>query len=209
MIDIDNLRFNSGLPSLLGSPKSSEAYSADVDRFLEAQIFNLALERDSFDYTVNSFIAGPGRSKTPGIQNLPSTDHTPWMEIAKNEIGISEAAGARNNPRIGEYLRVVGMAPKDEIPWCSAFVNWCIESAGLAPTRNALARSWLNWGVPTNPQYGAIVILRRGQSSTSGHVGFFVSGDGNNITLLGGNQGDRVKLSTYSVYDVLGYRWPN
>jgi len=43
-----------------------------------------------------------------------------------------------------------------------------------------------------------------------GHVGFIVGRDeNNNLMVLGGNQGDSVKISPFSVDRVLGYRWPN
>jgi hypothetical protein len=47
-------------------------------------------------------------------------------------------------------------------------------------------------------------------SRTGYHVGFLVSVTPQRIRLLGGNQGDQVKYSSFSraSYDIRGYRWP-
>ena len=58
----------------------------------------------------------------------------PWMEYALQEYGTREIAGRRSNPRVEEYLRSVGNHGSDETAWCSAFVNWCMEQAGIRGT---------------------------------------------------------------------------
>ena len=82
-----------------------------------------------------------------------------WMAIANSEIGVKEYPGNGENPRIVEYLRSTTLsAPfsaRDETPWCSGFVNWCVEKSGYAGTDSAWARSWLNWGSTiTKPRRG-------------------------------------------------------
>src|SRR5689334_4192018 len=100
----------------------------------------------------------------------------PWMEIAKKELGQHEVAGAKNNnPRIMEYLRSVGNYPNDETPWCSSFVHWVMNQAGIKGTGRNTARSWLQWGKPlASPEYGCITVLTRGESTWQGHVGFYI-----------------------------------
>ncbi len=64
--------------------------------------------------------------------------------------GVEELPGAAHNPRILEYHRTTtlghGAASKDETPWCSSFVNFCMVMSGFRGTNSASARSWLKWG---------------------------------------------------------------
>ena len=135
----------------------------------------------------------------------------PWFDIAIHEIGVREITGSGDNPRITEYLRSTNLkAPdssNDETPWCSAFVNWCVEKSGNAGTDSAWARSWLNWGRKTDaPVVGCIVVFERDVSS--GHVAFFVSKTSTTIKVLGGNQSDSVCIDDYPANKLLGYRLP-
>lgn len=134
-----------------------------------------------------------------------------WFDIAYGEIGVHEVVGAGDNPRIVEYLRSTNLdAPgsaQDETPWCSAFVNWCVERAGYAGTDSAWARSWLSWGMPSEaPVPGCIAVLQR--NVTAGHVGFFLRAEASQLVLLGGNQSDGVSLSSYPSDRLLGFRVP-
>ena len=142
-----------------------------------------------------------------------------WMAIAESELGQAEAAGAAQNPRIINYHATTSLrAEADEVPWCSSFVNWVMRQAGFVGTNSAAARSWLGWGTATTARYGAItVIQRKGQdsdeatgSATSYHVGFLIEASSQRVRLLGGNQGDMVKISGFmlSSYDIRGFRWP-
>ena len=132
------------------------------------------------------------------------------MNIAKREIGVKEIPGDQSDSRILEYHKhTSGKFSKDEIPWCSSFVNFVMYKSGYLGTRSAMARSWLEWGdyLPV-PRYGCIVILSRGTSPLSGHVGFYCKAAPFLIDVLGGNQDDQVKNSWYKSSNVLGYRWP-
>lgn len=53
-------------------------------------------------------------------------------QIAKTQIGVVETTGANATPKIIEYHQATSVqADSDEVPWCSAFVNWCYIVAGL------------------------------------------------------------------------------
>lgn len=139
----------------------------------------------------------------------------PWYANAKGELGTSEIKGKlHNNTRILDYHRSTTLskklASKDETPWCSSFVNWCVEGSGLKGTDSAMARSWLKWGHKLEtPQEGCIVVFARPSAGPkSGHVGFFVKETAERIRVLGGNQSNQVKESYYGKDDLLGYRWP-
>ncbi len=134
----------------------------------------------------------------------------PWMPIALQEVGVKEYAGASDNPRIVEYLSSTTLSAvdrsNDETPWCSAFVNWCVVKAGYEGTDSAWAKSWLNWGkVLKKPRRGCIAVFTR---NGGGHVAFFVGKTSSGIKVLGGNQSDAVKISTYPASRLLGYRLP-
>jgi len=134
----------------------------------------------------------------------------PWMPIALQEMGVKEYAGAADNPRIIEYLSSTTLGPadrsNDETPWCSAFVNWCVVKAGYEGTDSAWARSWLTWGKELEtPRRGCVTIFSR---NVGGHVAFFIGEGSSGIDVLGGNQSDAVKISTYAHSRLLGYRVP-
>ncbi|HOZ21236.1 MAG TPA: TIGR02594 family protein, partial [bacterium] len=117
------------------------------------------------------------------------------------------------NPRIVEYLQSTMLESpwnaNDETPWCSAFVNWCVERAGYEGTDSAWARSWFYWGtIIESPERGCIAVFKRNNDPYCGHVGFFIEENQNGISVLGGNQSNSVKTSWYSRDDLLGFRIP-
>jgi len=61
----------------------------------------------------------------------------PLREIYRREIGVREATGRNDGPRVSEYLRYCGLGEGYE--WCAAFVSWCHGQAGYAEPRNAWA----------------------------------------------------------------------
>lgn len=138
-----------------------------------------------------------------------NSNDTPWMDIAKKEIGIKEIPGSGNNPRVVEYHSATTLkATEDSVPWCSAFVSWCLEQAKIKSTKNAWARSYLQWGKKLdNPRYGCIVVFSRGENS--GHVAFFQAETESTIMVIGGNQNDSVCIKEYPKSRLLGYRWPS
>jgi uncharacterized protein (TIGR02594 family) len=141
----------------------------------------------------------------------PNGHSYPWYGIARAEMGVKEKPGSGNNPRVVEYLNSTDLdsdsAGSDETPWCSAFVNWCVEKSDNEGTNSAWARSWLDWGKRTDePSTGCIVVFSRG--TNSGHVAFYLSKDDDSIRVLGGNQSDQVCEANYPKSRLLGYRIP-
>ena len=172
---------------------------------------------DGMWFKVTPQTGKPGWVRNKYLAAVPDNDLTlpgdpPWMAIASNEVGVKEYPGNGENPRIVEYLRSTNLSAPysalDETPWCSGFANWCVEKSGYAGTDSAWARSWLNWGaVIAKPRHGCIAVLQR--NVNNGHVGFYLGATTAGIKLLGGNQSNEVKVSTYKKSDVLGYRLPN
>lgn len=150
--------------------------------------------------------------RTENEKTIPSKIiHAILFGIAREEIGVKEVTGRGSNSRIIEYHKATElMASNDMTPWCSAFVNWVCDQAGIPKTNKANARSWLLWGEKiTEPEIGDIVILSRGSSSWQGHVGFVAEKPTSLspfIKVLGGNQDDSVNISPYMKARVLGYR---
>lgn len=194
--------------------KIAAAFGVSVTDLVAAnpQISNPALIR------VGQIVHVPPTDPTESAQKVtpPPGGHGPeWYRLARRELrdGIEEFKGeAKHNPRILEYHATVrGGLDEDEVHWCSSFVNWCIEQSDISGTNSALARSWEKWGQRlSGPQTGAVAVFwRKSKSSGLGHVGFFVEESASSVSVLGGNQGDRVSIAPQSKERLLGYRWPN
>jgi uncharacterized protein (TIGR02594 family) len=135
----------------------------------------------------------------------------PWLRIARAEIGVRSFPAGGSNPRIGDYHAGTNIAGYDDkASWCSSFVHWTLDRAGVRGTGSALARSWLAWGEPLEqPVVGCIAVLWRDDPrSWKGHVGFFLRVQGTDVVLLGGNQLESVREHVYPRDQVLAYRWP-
>lgn len=137
-----------------------------------------------------------------------------WLAIARKELGQAEIPGTQDNPRIIEYLKTVelptGTQVHDEVSWCSAFVNWTLKQSGNPGTNSPAARSWEKWGMYLKvPQVGCVVVIKRGSIAWQGHVGFYVGAPSPAyVTLLGGNQSDKVCIENFPAWRVTAYRWP-
>lgn len=141
----------------------------------------------------------------------PPIAGAPWLNIARREIGQKEMKGIHlNNPRILQYHAATDLkATTDEVFWCYSFVNWCMKETGIAGTNSAAAIDWVHWGKSSGPKVGAITVLRK--KTGGNHVGFLLTETQDFYKLLGGNQGDQVKISDYykTFWFALGYRWPS
>jgi uncharacterized protein (TIGR02594 family) len=133
-------------------------------------------------------------------------------ELAQRFVGeITELKGAAHNPLIQWFhmLCALGNDQPDETPWCSSFANGVCWLLRLPRSKSAMARSWLNVGIPIDlraarPGYD-VVVLERG-AAPSGHVGFFAGQDDASVFVLGGNQGDAVTVAPFPKAKVLGVR---
>ena len=139
----------------------------------------------------------------------------PWLSIAFSLLGTAEIPGPPSNEKINAFLHTVGLPADDSIPWCSAFVAYCMTQANKMQAINnagmvsAAARSWLNFGVECGEILGSIVVLWRGEpESWMAHVGLLVGIAPMSRYILGGNQSNTVSIAEFSLERVLGYRWP-
>lgn len=134
-----------------------------------------------------------------------------WLKEARKHIGQKEVPGMKSNPWIvGLRHKFAAWLKGDDgtVPWCGLFVDHCLTAAGIPTIKEPYrAKAWLDWGVSVaNPVVGAVVIFNR---DGGGHVGFVVGKDTKgNLMVLGGNQGDMVKISPFAMSRVTGFRVP-
>lgn len=122
------------------------------------------------------------------------------MFNAEQFLGMTERG---DTEELEEFL---GINPSTT-PWCAAFINAVLKQSGIKGTNSNLARSFLEWGVPTdNPEQGDIAVFSRGNSTWQGHVAFVDRLEGQTVIVLGGNQGDKVCRMPYSLHNLLGFR---
>ncbi len=159
----------------------------------------------------------PGQA-SEAVQPLTITAHA----LAGRYLGVYERAGAADHPLIQWWLSLCGFGldARDEIPWCSAFVNGIAWELELPRSGSAAARSWLRVGEFVEPADALVgfdvVVLSRGAGkqpgadvvAAPGHVGFFggATSRGGRVLVLGGNQGDHVSAEYFDAARVLGVR---
>lgn len=140
-------------------------------------------------------------------------------DFAQRFVGMKEFAGEDDNPfiRWSHSLCTIGEQP-DSVPWCSSFLNALAWMLRLPRSKSAMARSWLEVGVPVaigdaEPGYD-VVILQRGSgpqpgpeiTNAPGHVGLYAGTEGGYVLVLGGNQSDAVNIRRYDKGRILGIR---
>lgn len=134
-------------------------------------------------------------------------DAFPWLTEGMRVIGWHEV---HDNAKLREWLASDRHALGDpkKLPWCGDFVETCILRSlpgQTVPSNPYWARNWATWGIPCEPQPGAVLVFSRGNS---GHVGFYVGEDATHFIVLGGNQSDRVSKSRVARNRLIGCRWP-
>ena len=129
----------------------------------------------------------------------------------KKVFGLHEV---NDNTKLTAWLKSDGQRLGDpsKLPWCGDYTETAIKnSLPKEPFSGALgknpywARNWLQFGEPTEPCYGAIIVFGRGKG---GHVGFVVGEDATDYYVLGGNQSNMVNIARISKDRFLGCRWP-
>ena len=139
-------------------------------------------------------------------------------KLAERFVGIREISGANHHPLVQWWHSLCGFSldAPDEVPWCSSFVNGIAWELRLPRSKSAAARSWLAVGEPVplaSAARGDVVIIKRGTdhgpevtSGAPGHVGFFAGVEGEDLLILGGNQGNSVSIARFPVSALLGVR---
>jgi uncharacterized protein (TIGR02594 family) len=161
-------------------------------------------------------LAPPNYKKTIVDSTIPTnesqsceTEHsdTPWIDIAKSQLGVTEQTGNNDGPKVEEYLKTADCGSGN--PWCGAFVNWTMKQVGIEGTNGpAWALNWRNFGIDLDrPAFGSVGTLKR---PGGGHVGFVVANDKNRtgwVVMLGGNQGDCVSYRSFPI-KIMQFNYP-
>lgn len=157
--------------------------------------------------TANAMNAAPA---TPDVPMVQLVGEPIWVQEGRRQLGLRET-----DPKLKAFLKSDGSTLGDpaKLPWCGDFVETCIKLAcpdEKIPTNPYLARNWLNLGVDCpEPVVGAVAVFWRGsKKGTQGHVGFVVGADAHYLSILGGNQSDKVSVSRLDRARLLGCRWP-
>ena len=142
---------------------------------------------------------------------MDSSNEPIWLQAARREIGVKERPGAGDHPRILQYHQATRLrATHDSVAWCASFVCWVLESVGLTSTRSAAAASYRTYGRKCELVPGAIVVFGKADpdAAGTGHVGFCVGVEGDQVLLLGGNQGNAVCIAKRPISRIVSVRWP-
>jgi uncharacterized protein (TIGR02594 family) len=135
----------------------------------------------------------------------------PWLLWGLGELGVLEADGDKDNPRIVWYhsFTSAGKAP-DGVPWCSSYVNAGMQECGYPGTRSKAASSWLAYGVPYKLCLGGILVFGKSDPDAkgTGHVGWCAGWSNEWVLCLGGNQAQRVSVVRRPIRTVLDVRMP-
>lgn len=150
------------------------------------------------------------------------------LEVAQNEIGYKESGNnwtkyARDLDKV-HYFN----GNKQNVAWCSTFLNWCILKACIPSERTDTAKKWdalyftfepstdnCACGVPywkqyfknhgalhSSPKVGDIAFIG------SGHVGIVEKVNGSKITTIEGNHGDKVARVSRTTSECSGFGRP-
>lgn len=134
-----------------------------------------------------------------------------YIVEAESLIGTHEVSGKAASKDILSLWADAGLEPTstDEDPWCAAFVGGTLVRANKPGTKSALARSYLQYGDKLRkPEQYCIGVMKRGNSTWQGHVGYVMKFDDSHIWLLGGNQSNAVSIQKYPRSQFLGFVKP-
>lgn len=150
----------------------------------------------------------------PRPENVPETPGPlpglvpPQLLGMRALVGLREAPGASNNPRIRELAAKAGLGDnwQDVNPWCAVALNGVLVEAGYPSTKSALAQSFRKYGQQVSIktlQPGDITVVPRGSLSWQGHVEMVdkINGDGT-AWVIGANVSDQVKRYKRVLKDV-------
>lgn len=136
----------------------------------------------------------------------------PWMPVAIEEAKKWAGKDEGVITKTGNFHKRIELGGNMvSTPWCASFANYCLKTAG-APYEKSASSQFPTWSKKfkkiSKPVYGAIMVMRNYVHSTgklhgTGHVTFVygVTKKGT-IAGLGGNQGDRLKVSEYALTGV-------
>ena len=138
-----------------------------------------------------------------------------WNSLNKTIQAIYGEAGqwkesGKNSKILNTYREVGAPQNSDDVPWCAAFVGYVLKTSGLTYLKGNLSSvAYAKYGKevpidkPSEWRQWDIVVWSHTSKPGTGHVAFLngVTGNGQSlseqISALGGNQGNGVKISRY------------
>jgi uncharacterized protein (TIGR02594 family) len=143
-------------------------------------------------------------------------DNPVWLGYLKSMEGkITEQPGAVVHPWIKSAYELCGlpesMHDDNQTSWCSAGLNKVLDMCGLVGTRDARAKSWMNWGGAIHtPKQGAVCVFK----GTFYHATVLYNEKPHEMNgesyyqCIGCNQKDTIRVSNYRVSELIAMRWP-
>ncbi|KPH11859.1 DUF4280 domain-containing protein [Chryseobacterium sp. ERMR1:04] len=143
---------------------------------------------------------------------------SPWME---NAIAEAKTYGGKDESTIDSRIKTYhkdggGTDAGSGTAWCASFVCWCIEQKNLPSPHSAGSRMFLDSPKAEKCEvfFGAVAIFSDCNSTgskieTSGHATFvFGKLPGTDVyACLGGNQSDKLKMSSYNCSGSVFVSW--
>jgi uncharacterized protein (TIGR02594 family) len=136
------------------------------------------------------------------------SDEPKWVTLGRADIGFHETG---DNQGIEKFVAQAHCGAPGE-PWCAIWANAKLEESGLPGTRSPSSQSFrnnANFVKLDGPALGAIAVYwRQSPSSGLGHVGFYMGETATQISTLGGNESDAVRIQFELKTQLIGYWWP-
>lgn len=150
-----------------------------------------------------------GLSDGPAV-TAPDEVMPPWMLEMYRRYGLHEV---RDNATLSSWLKFgKWLGDPAKYPWCGDAIETCIlRTVPGEPIPNSpfWAQSWKDFGIDAGgPIVGAISVIR--WSPSSGHVGITAEVTPTHIVMIGGNQSDSIRLTSFrrSSTNFIAHRWP-
>lgn len=130
------------------------------------------------------------------------------VAVAELNKDATETLSAGHDIRVLEYYRHAFLdSAIDKVPWNSAFICFCLETAGFKSTNSAAAVSFLKYGTPVANEeikQGDVVVFKR---IGGYHVAFFQkwATDGN-LYALGANELECVCTTKFNLINLLAIK---
>ena len=148
-----------------------------------------------------------------------------WLDRELSSGGWTEnGPGRPGNPKIMACYRSVGQKTdsSDQTAWCAGFAGYALKTNCFPAIGTLSSRAYKGYGtsIPINDpslwRFNDIVVFKSNSKPGQGHVGFYRGYDPTTrrIRVLGGNQGNTLKLSNFLfddpktlTVDYIGRNW--
>ncbi|SEM30221.1 hypothetical protein SAMN05216436_103147 [bacterium A37T11] len=135
-------------------------------------------------------------------------------QIYLAELGVKEASGHNDGPRVEEYLRYTKLGPGHN--WCASFVCWTLGKAGVDNPRNPWCPAlfpdkrvvWCRGDAMSHISRADIFGIYFPSLKRIGHVGFIDTRTDDYIITVEGNADNAVirkRRSVHSIYKVANW----